>query len=49
LDFRLALEQLAQKAGVDLTQYESKNNRQLAQRIINRGVPSALMDRFPRN
>jgi len=32
LDFRLALEQLAQKAGVDLTQYESKNNRQLAQR-----------------
>ena len=32
LDFRQALEQLAQKAGVDMTQYESKNNRQLAMR-----------------
>jgi DNA primase len=32
LDFRSSLEMLARKAGVDLTQYESKNNRQLAQR-----------------
>src|SRR5690606_5590288 len=32
LDFRQALEHLARKAGVDLSQYQSGNDRQLAQR-----------------
>lgn len=32
LDFRGSLEQLARKAGVDLSQYQSGNDRQLAQR-----------------
>lgn len=32
LDFRAALEHLARKAGVDLSQYQSGNDRQLAQR-----------------